>query len=94
MERALLSLRGLAVGDAFGDQLFCSPAMIETFLAERAIPAPPWFWTDDTAMAHGVVEVLAAHGRADPDATRPTAIPAAASGGRARSPTMPPSGSR
>jgi ADP-ribosylglycohydrolase len=63
-ERAWRSLAGLSVGDAFGERFFGSAAVL---VASRALPAPPWRWTDDTAMALGVVEVLEEHGRIDPD---------------------------
>jgi len=66
MERALLSLDGLSVGDAFGQRFFYPPS-VESLIAERAIPKPPWEYTDDTEMALAIVEVLARHGRIDPD---------------------------
>lgn len=56
LERALLSLEGLAVGDAFGRSLGKPPE-----------PGRLWPWTDDTAMALGVVEVLKRRGRIDQD---------------------------
>jgi ADP-ribosylglycohydrolase len=68
LDRALVSLRGLAVGDAFGERFFVSPATVEGLIAARAVPAPPWPWTDDTAMAIGILEVLNARGRLDRDA--------------------------
>ena len=63
--RALQSLEGLSVGDAFGETFFFQPP--ET-IASRQLPPPPWRWTDDTHMALSVVEVLLAHGAIDPDA--------------------------
>ncbi|WP_433453062.1 ADP-ribosylglycohydrolase family protein [Streptomyces sp. CA-142005] len=66
LERALASLRGLAVGDALGSQFFV-PANYP-LLKRRELPAGPWQWTDDTEMACSVVAVLAAHGRIDQDA--------------------------
>ncbi|MGW1915457.1 ADP-ribosylglycohydrolase family protein [Streptomyces sp. NPDC002076] len=66
LERALASLRGLAVGDALGSQFFV-PANYP-LLKRRALPAGPWQWTDDTEMACSVVAVLAAHRRIDQDA--------------------------
>lgn len=68
LDRALLSLRGLAVGDAFGERFFGMPEVVGGLVAARALPAPPWPWTDDTAMALGIVEVLRGHGRVDRDA--------------------------
>jgi ADP-ribosylglycohydrolase len=66
LERALTSLRGLAVGDALGSQFFV-PAH-HPLLKRRELPAGPWQWTDDTEMACSVVAVLAAHHRVDQDA--------------------------
>ncbi|MEU3412839.1 MULTISPECIES: ADP-ribosylglycohydrolase family protein [unclassified Streptomyces] len=66
LERALASLRGLAVGDALGSQFFV-PANLP-LLKRRELPAGPWQWTDDTEMACSVVTVLAAHHRVDQDA--------------------------
>ncbi|MEV6054092.1 ADP-ribosylglycohydrolase family protein [Streptomyces sp. NPDC052107] len=66
LERALASLRGLAVGDGLGSQFFV-PANYP-LLKRRELPAGPWQWTDDTEMACSVVAVLAAHGRIDQDA--------------------------
>ncbi|MGP9018132.1 ADP-ribosylglycohydrolase family protein [Streptomyces sp. BR1] len=64
-ERALASLRGLAVGDALGSQFFV-PANYP-LLKRRELPAGRWQWTDDTEMACSVVAVLAASGRIDQD---------------------------
>ena len=68
MERARLSLLGLAVGDAFGETLFGPPERSQRRCAERTLEARrPWRWTDDTAMALSIVEVLGRCGGADPD---------------------------
>ncbi|RMG16745.1 MAG: ADP-ribosylglycohydrolase family protein [Planctomycetota bacterium] len=64
--RALAALEGLSVGDAFGER-FLEPGGIAR-LARRELAPPPWRWTDDTAMALSVVEVLCAEGRIEPDA--------------------------
>jgi ADP-ribosylglycohydrolase len=64
-ERALLSLEGLALGDAFGESFF-APDAVER-LERRELRDGPWRWTDDTAMALSIVETLAAHGRIDQD---------------------------
>ncbi|MGW1025888.1 ADP-ribosylglycohydrolase family protein [Streptomyces sp. NPDC002577] len=66
LDRALASLRGLAVGDALGSQFFV-PAHYP-LLKRREVPSGPWQWTDDTEMACSVVAVLAAHHRIDQDA--------------------------
>ncbi|WP_250402190.1 ADP-ribosylglycohydrolase family protein [Streptomyces cellostaticus] len=66
LNRALASLRGLAVGDALGSQFFV-PANYP-LLKRREPPAGFWQWTDDTEMACSVVAVLAVHHRLDQDA--------------------------
>jgi ADP-ribosylglycohydrolase len=67
IERALRSLRGLSVGDAFGEKLG-DIHKTSRQLARRLLPLErPWRWTDDTAMATSIVEVLAARGTIDTD---------------------------
>lgn len=68
MRRARLALAGLSLGDAFGERFFGHPDVVEGLIASRALPREPWTWTDDTAMALSVVEVLDAHGAIDRDA--------------------------
>jgi ADP-ribosylglycohydrolase len=36
-------------------------------IQERAVPAPPWFFTDDTVMALSILETLAEHREINPD---------------------------
>lgn len=64
--RARLALEGLSVGDAFG-QGFFRPE-IGVMLIRRQPPQGPWRWTDDTAMALSVVDVLEVHEEIDRDA--------------------------
>ncbi|MCP2336873.1 ADP-ribosylglycohydrolase family protein [Actinomadura rupiterrae] len=65
LTRALASLDGLSVGDAFGDRFFeldnrgLSP--------DRDLPPAPWAWSDDTEMACTVVDVLARYDRIEQD---------------------------
>lgn len=66
IERALASLEGLSVGDAYGELFFLYHRLLEHPTAQT--PPAPWHWTDDTAMAIGLVEVLMKHGRIDQDA--------------------------
>jgi ADP-ribosylglycohydrolase len=68
LERAKVALEGLSVADAFGEQwLHAGPAARETGLGRRIAPTGrSWMWTDDTAMAVSIVELLAAHGTIDP----------------------------
>jgi ADP-ribosylglycohydrolase len=68
LSRARLALEGLSVGDSFGERFFTSPATVEGLIEQRAMPAAPWRWTDDTAMALGIFEVLELHGEIDRDA--------------------------
>lgn len=62
MERAILALDGLSVGDCFGEQFFGPTQEVVPRIIGRAIPPTPWSYTDDTEMALSIVEVLAAHG--------------------------------
>jgi len=61
--RAFDALEGLSVGDAFGQQYFYFPEMIRS----RTLSAGPLHWTDDTAMAVSLFEVLQRHGKVDQD---------------------------
>lgn len=66
IERAELSLEGLSLGDAFGQQFFSPSAGLWT--ATRQPPPAPWHVTDDTIMAIAIVDALRVHGRIDQDA--------------------------
>ncbi len=68
LTRALRAVDGLSVGDAFGQRFFISPATVEWMVEERAMPAAPWQYTDDTEMALAITEILGRHGRIDQDA--------------------------
>src|SRR4051812_1291806 len=66
---ARVSLLGLAVGDAFGSMLDGFGPEFTRKAAKRLIsPKRPWKWSDDTAMALSIVELLEQHGTIDPDA--------------------------
>jgi ADP-ribosylglycohydrolase len=67
LARALISLEGLSVGDAFGERFFLAPSLAYSLIKQRALPKPPWRWTDDTAMAVAIVEILGHHGAIDQD---------------------------
>ncbi|MCA9075510.1 MAG: ADP-ribosylglycohydrolase family protein [Planctomycetaceae bacterium] len=58
------SLRGLSIGDAFGQQFFACPE--NTLLRKTAVI--PWRWTDDTEMACSIVRILHTHGEIEQDA--------------------------
>lgn len=68
MMRARISLQGLAVGDAFGEQFFGPPGFVQERLARREVPFPTWPYTDDTAMAMSVVDILEQYGGIEQDA--------------------------
>ena len=63
LARAQLSLEGLSVGDALGQE-FMMRTDWEDVLRHRTTPDGCWRWsyTDDTMMAVSIVEVLAAVG--------------------------------
>lgn len=67
MDRALLALDGLSVGDAFGERFFGAPDIVMSLIEARTIPKAPWLYTDDTEMAIGIIEVLRDCGRVDQD---------------------------
>jgi ADP-ribosylglycohydrolase len=68
MDRARLALDGLSVGDALGQTCF-HPDNFDAILEDpHATARAPWPWTDDTAMALGIFEVLDEYGRIDQDA--------------------------
>lgn len=64
LSRAVRSLQGLALGDAFGQRYFGAdgPERIRA----RVLAPKPWRWTDDTEMAVSLVEELGARGEIDP----------------------------
>lgn len=61
------SLRGVWLGDTFGERFFVKPAVAHTMIEERVVSAGPWRYTDDSVMAAAVVAVLEEHGRIDQD---------------------------
>ena len=65
LARALRSLDGLSVGDAFGERFFAPPDVSMPWLTTRTLPPGTWRWTDDTAMAISLVETLAKHDAVD-----------------------------
>lgn len=69
-QAARQSLDGLSVGDAFGECFFSiqlNPMSLEMYLNTRTLPNLNWRWTDDTAMALAIMEVLDRHGEIDQD---------------------------
>lgn len=67
MARVRLALNGLSVGDGFGEQFFGRSRHMERIVANRDVPRPPWRWTDDTAMAISIADVLNECGGIDQD---------------------------
>lgn len=64
---ALDSLRGLALGDGFGERWFhrANREAIEMIKARQIPSESPWYWTDDTAMALTTVHMLHPHGQSE-----------------------------
>ncbi|MDX2163323.1 MAG: ADP-ribosylglycohydrolase family protein [bacterium] len=60
LARALMSLEGLSVGDAFGEQFF-NPAHLRAQLTSGVFPTGGWTFTDDTNMALSVYAILRQH---------------------------------
>jgi ADP-ribosylglycohydrolase len=67
LARARQSLQGLSVGDAFGQRFFLPENVAVSMVERRAVPAPPWFFTDDTVMAISIVSSLAKYSKIDQD---------------------------
>jgi ADP-ribosylglycohydrolase len=67
MQRALLSLEGLGIGDAVGEMLAYRHREAVAII-EQGLPAGPWFHTDDTEMALSLVDVLGVYGHVNQDA--------------------------
>jgi ADP-ribosylglycohydrolase len=66
---ALDSMRGLAMGDGFGERWFHrgNREAIEMIRARQIPSESPWYWTDDTAMALTIVRMLHLDGVIRPD---------------------------
>lgn len=67
LQRAYLSLKGLSVGDAFGDRFFVHPYVLGQLIDSRTLPTPPWRFSDDTMMALSIVSILRQYGSIDQD---------------------------
>lgn len=66
IQRMMLSLDGLSVGDALGETFFGPPDAVLKRIGLRSLPQPPWPYTDDTQMALSIVAVLKRRGRIVP----------------------------
>jgi len=58
LARAYQSLQGLCCGDAFGERFFIPEEVALSMIDRKAVPAPPWMFTDDTMMAISIVSTL------------------------------------
>jgi ADP-ribosylglycohydrolase len=65
--RALLSLNGLSVGDAFGGYFFGASTGAARRIVDRILPVSPWYFTDDTNMALSVFAILKRYAAIDQD---------------------------
>ena len=67
LDRALESLEGLSIGDAFGQCFFQSTSAAPAEGAAQALPEAPWYYTDDTEMTLSVISLLAKQEAIDQD---------------------------
>lgn len=63
IERALLSLEGLSLGDAFGQMMSTRARSARRVVEQNELPGPRWMHTDDTQMAMAIVDELAKYQR-------------------------------
>jgi ADP-ribosylglycohydrolase len=68
LERALLSLEGLSLGDGLGQRFFYQGTRAPYMIAHRELPPRRWDYTDDTRMALSIVAILHEHGEINQDA--------------------------
>jgi ADP-ribosylglycohydrolase len=62
---AATSLKGLSIGDAFGETFFGKEEIILQRLADRSLQEGKWLFTDDTVMAIGIFNQLFINGSID-----------------------------
>ena len=67
LNRAIHSLQGLSCGDAFGERFFVHPDVAHSLIDQKALPSGPWRYTDDTAMAISITEILEEFGEIHPE---------------------------
>jgi len=68
VQRMLLSLDGLSIGDALGEMFCYRPQEAPKRFKENDLPVGPWFHTDDTEMAISIVATLKSHAHIHQDA--------------------------
>ena len=66
LQRALDTLEGLSLGDAFGQCFFQEPDP-DALVRRQVLPVAPWYYTDDTEMSLSVISVLSRHGSIEQD---------------------------
>lgn len=64
---AYKSLKGISIGDAFGESFFGETDIIKNSIKKRIIPETSWEFTDDTVMAIAVYEQLEKYGTINQD---------------------------
>ena len=57
-QRVMLSLDGLSIGDAFGENFFGNIEDVLPRIGRRELPERVWPYTDDTEMALSIVRIL------------------------------------
>ena len=67
IELARKSLKGVTIGDAFGESFFGNTNEMILHVQQKTIPQTTWEFTDDTVMALAVYEQLEKHGTINQD---------------------------
>jgi len=67
IEYAKQSLKGVSIGDAFGDSFFGEMNTIFEAIDSRIVPVTKWEFTDDTVMSIAIFEELERYGQIDQD---------------------------
>ena len=67
LKNALISLKGLSIGDALGEQFFGNESLILPLIKKKELPNAPWEYTDDTKMAISIVDTLINFGKINQD---------------------------
>src|SRR5262245_19300276 len=67
LQAAAQSLKGLSIGDAFGETFFGKEEIILQRLHDRSLQDDTWLFTDDTVMAIGIFNQLFLHNKIEPD---------------------------
>jgi len=58
IEKVILSLEGLSIGDSFGQNFLIEQNKAKQLINSRQLPVKPWLYTDDTIMALSIVQTL------------------------------------